>query len=92
MQWDTCIDFSSPRACMNCQTMCPFNHANDAVIHPIVRAIAAVIPMFNGFFSEMDRHFGYSKPKSEEEMAAWWNRDVRKWDGATVLGSGKLNW
>jgi hypothetical protein len=58
----------------------------------MVRATATVTPLFNGFFASMDRTFGYGAPKSEEELAAWWSRDLRTTDLDTTLGAGKSNW
>ena len=90
--WQTCIDFGSPQACGNCQATCPFNHASDGLIHPIVRATAAATPIFNSFFATMDRAFAYAEAKSDEELANWWTRDLDSWTGDTTLGSGKNVW
>jgi epoxyqueuosine reductase len=92
MNWDTCPGFGSPAHCGICQPTCPFNHAPEAVIHPIIRATAANTGIFNNFFANMDRNFGYSKVKSDEEMEAWWTRDLRNEKGDTILGAGKFSW
>ncbi|KTB47891.1 reductive dehalogenase [Dehalogenimonas alkenigignens] len=92
MNWQSCIDFGSPGACGNCQATCPFNHASDGVIHPIVRAAAATTPVFNSFFATMDRAFDYAKAKSDKELTDWWSRDLDKWQADTTLGSGKNIW
>ncbi|MDV2988730.1 MAG: reductive dehalogenase [Dehalogenimonas sp.] len=92
MNWQTCINFGSPQACGNCQATCPFNHASDGLIHPIVRATAAATPIFNSFFATMDRAFSYAEAKSDEELEAWWTRDLDSWNGDTTLGSGKNVW
>ncbi|APV44918.1 reductive dehalogenase [Dehalogenimonas formicexedens] len=92
INWQTCIDFGSPGACMNCLVMCPFNHPAEGVIHPIVRAVAATTPMFDRFFGQADRAFGYSRPRSESEMQDWWDRDLKNCEFDTTLGAGKSAW
>lgn len=92
MGWKGCIDFGGPGACAVCHTNCPFNHAAEGVIHPVVRSTAATTPLFNGFFATMDKAFGYGKPKSEEELAAWWTRDPNKDQIDTTLGAGRSAW
>jgi reductive dehalogenase len=92
MNWKTCIDFGSPGACGNCLVTCPFNHASDGVIHPIVRSVAATTTVFNSFFGDMDRAFGYAEAKNENDLADWWSRDLDKWEADTTLGAGKNTW
>jgi len=92
MNWQKCIDFGSPQACGNCQATCPFNHASDGVIHPIVRSVAAATPLFNNFFAQMDRSFDYAKAKSDAELNAWWTRNLDQWPADTTLGAGKSTW
>ena len=92
MNWEHCIDFGSPQACGNCQATCPFNHASDGAIHPIVRSVASTTPMFNSFFASMDRAFDYAKAKTDDDLDAWWSRDLDKWQADTTLGSGKNTW
>jgi hypothetical protein len=77
---------------MNCQTICPFNHPSEGLIHPAVRITAAATPIFNSFFGSMDRAFGYGRPKSEQEMEEWWHRDFNTWKGDTIVGAGRFQW
>lgn len=92
MNWDTCSGFGSPVNCGICQPTCPFNHPTEAIIHPVVRATAANTGIFNKFFADMDRAFGYGKVRSEEEMEAWWTRDLATYKGDTTFGAGKYMW
>ena len=78
--------------CGNCQVVCPFNHPEEGAIHEIVRGVTGTTSVFNGFFSNMDRFMGYGKPKSEDEMADWWDRDLSKWKYDTLLGFGQSVW
>ena len=64
-------NFKCPR-CKNCHGECPFNGASEAMVHEIIRATAAVTPLFNGFFAEMHRTFDYGTRNPVE----WWDRDV----------------
>ncbi len=92
MNWDTCSGFGAPVNCGICQPTCPFNHATEAIIHPLVRATASVTGVFNGFFASMDRTFGYGKVRSADDMEAWWTRDLSTDKNDTVLGAGKHMW
>jgi reductive dehalogenase len=58
--------------CKNCHTTCPFNAADTAVVHQIVRTTQAITPIFNGFFALMHKNFGYGVRNPDE----WWERDV----------------
>jgi reductive dehalogenase len=64
--------------CKNCHTTCPFNAAEEALIHAIVRTTQAITPIFNGFFANMHRTFGYGTRNPDD----WWERDVPtgRWD------------
>ena len=57
--------------CKNCHTACPFNSYNDAMIHGIVRATAATIPLLNGFMANMHTAFGYGTKNPVD----FWERD-----------------
>ena len=92
MGWKGCIDNGGPGACGICHTNCPFNHPAEGVIHPTVRSIAATTPVFNSFFASMDKSFGYGKPRSDQELADWWTRDLYKAEIDTSLGTGKQSW
>lgn len=92
MNWTKCNDFGGPFDCINCQTICPFNHPVDAVIHPIVRATAATTSIFNNFFAEMDKIVGYGKQRSDDEHLGWWNRKLNTWEYDSLLGFGNKDW
>jgi reductive dehalogenase len=92
MNWPTCIDFGAPNKCGVCQVMCPFNHPSEAIIHPVIRAVAGTTGIFNGFFANMDRSFGYSEAKTPQELEDWWTRDLDKDKIDTIFGTGKLKW
>jgi ferredoxin len=57
--------------CKNCHTSCPFNAADDALVHAVVRTTQAITPIFNGFFANMHRAFGYGT----RNMDDWWDSD-----------------
>jgi reductive dehalogenase len=68
--------------CKNCHTTCPFNAADDAIIHQIVRPVQAITPIFNGFFAQMHRTFGYGTRNPDD----WWEHDVPmgRWDPSFI--------
>jgi epoxyqueuosine reductase len=53
--------------CPTCQGTCPFNEMpNGSWIHTFTKATIATTPLFNGFFTSMDKAFGYGrKPEAD---------------------------
>ncbi|MEA2121895.1 reductive dehalogenase [Dehalococcoides mccartyi] len=76
-------DFGCPRDCSLCQGICPFNHPNEAIIHPIIKGTVGVTPVLDGFFANMER-FIYSPENMD--MDAWWKRDLNSWSGDALPG------
>jgi reductive dehalogenase len=68
--------FGNNRTCINCGcsvciSMCPMNHTNkESPLHAVVGASAASVPIFNKFFADMDRTFGYNQA---QDPAEWWD-------------------
>jgi len=90
--WDNCIRWGGPWDCINCQVLCPFNHGEEAWIHPLVRAVAGTTGLFNGFFSTLETNFGYWGQKTDAEFNGWWERDLANWPYDTLLGFGNKQW
>ncbi|ACZ61261.1 reductive dehalogenase [Dehalococcoides mccartyi] len=88
LDWFKCRPWGSPYYCPNCQTVCPFNNPNKAIIHNAVRMTAATTPIFNSFFSSLDKSFGYAHQRSDEERLNWWYRDLNTWQYDDVFGMG----
>ncbi len=61
-----------PADCGMCQTACVFSKGTEANIHDIVKATVATTSIFNGFFTSMDKAFGYG-PKDPED---WWHEKL----------------
>jgi len=83
--------------CGICRTVCPFASKNKASIHDwVIKPIASVTPIFNGFFANMDKFFGYEDIGDDgwslrEEKQSWWdinNAPVYGFD--TTRGTEKL--
>ncbi|AMU87274.1 reductive dehalogenase [Dehalococcoides mccartyi] len=52
--------------CPTCQGTCPFNSTSQSFIHDMVKATTTNLPMFNGFFANMERFMEYGrKPQWE---------------------------
>jgi len=92
VDWLKCREVGAPSRCGVCHTLCPFNHPAEGLIHPVVRSVSATTPIFDGFFADMDRVFGYAEPKTHDELDAWWTRDLNKWKGDVTHGAGKFAW
>jgi epoxyqueuosine reductase len=58
-----------PSDCGMCQTVCVFSKRPEASIHEVVKATVAKTSIFNGFFTNMDRLFGYP----DKDLDAWWD-------------------
>ncbi|ACZ62443.1 reductive dehalogenase [Dehalococcoides mccartyi] len=89
LNWQTCADMGNPWNCTQCQSACPFNSLTDASVHSIIRATAAITPVFNSFFATMERNFGYGKMRSADE---WWDRDLASWKHDSLFGFGTAGW
>lgn len=76
-------DFGCPRDCVLCQGVCPFNHPNDAMIHPIIRSVGATTSLFDGFFSNMER---IAYPRVNWDIDEWWERNLNSWSGDAQPG------
>jgi epoxyqueuosine reductase len=92
MDWIKCVEMGAPSRCGVCHTLCPFNNPSEGIIHPVVRGVAATAPLFNKFFAEMDRTFGYAHPKPDAELDGWWSRDLNAYRGDVIHGTGQYNW
>ena len=57
--------------CKGCQATCPFNGA-DTMVHSLVRATQATIPIFNGFMANMHDVFGYG----DRDPDTFWEMDM----------------
>nr|UZH91613.1 reductive dehalogenase [uncultured bacterium] len=62
--------------CRACQAACVFNSSDDAIIHDTVRAISGTTSLFNGFFTDMSKAFGYGLKNPNE----WWEKDLPIYD------------
>jgi reductive dehalogenase len=76
------VNYLKCMQCKNCHATCPFNSGDQALIHSVVRATAATVPLLNGFMADMHRTFGYGIRNPED----WWEHDVPTgmWDPAYI--------
>jgi reductive dehalogenase len=58
--------------CKNCHGTCPFDAGDEALVHTVVRTTLAITPIFNSFFANMHRTFGYLTRNPDD----WWESDV----------------
>ena len=59
--------------CDNCMIACPFGDGSTSWIHDFVRASASKAPMFNQFFFNMSKTFGYGAHMDVEDC--WSDKD-----------------
>ena len=57
----------SDTACSLCLRVCPYNKEDRALVHSLVKAASAKAPPMDGFFTSMDRFFGYGRQTNAEE-------------------------
>ena len=55
--------------CAACQAACPFNSTRYSLIHDLIGAAQSVTPIFNSFFTTMEKTFGYGLHDPE----SWWD-------------------
>lgn len=89
LNWNTCSDMGNPWNCTQCQSSCPFNSLDHAFAHDVVRATAGVTPIFDGFFANMEKVFGYCKPRHADD---WWDRDLKTWPHDSLFAFGTAGW
>nr|UZH91508.1 reductive dehalogenase [uncultured bacterium] len=75
--------YEMPGACNNCQGVCPFTSMGQAGIHDLTKGTIANTSMFNGFFYNMHKAFGFGITIHPDD---WWNRDLSTWSHDTTLG------
>ncbi len=75
-------------ACLMCTANCVFTKHDAASIHEIVKGVVANTPIFNSFFTNMDRAFGYGTSQCDathnpdqtgdfnQKAADWWDLDL----------------
>ena len=57
--------------CSRCQTICPFTSKREAMVHSLVTGTISTTPIFNSFFTTMDKVFGYSEIRHPDDF--WGN-------------------
>ena len=70
-----CFEFweESNSYCSICIMVCPWAKQDKTIIHEIVKASSATIPALDGFFTAMDKTFGYGEQKDVDK---WWDLDL----------------
>jgi len=63
----------SVSGCSICVGVCPWSKKDKTMIHEIVKAASMKIPALDGFFTTMDKAFGYGRPR---DAADWWSLDI----------------
>ncbi|MET0039802.1 MAG: reductive dehalogenase [Dehalococcoides mccartyi] len=72
--WNQRTDTYTNRSniCGICMSACVFQKLHKGSIHDTVRAMVASTPIFNSFFTNMDKAFGYG-PLDENKWEEWWD-------------------
>jgi reductive dehalogenase len=65
------MDVTHCTKCGVCQGMCPFNSIGESFIHAFVKGTVGTTSIFNSFFVNMEKTFGYGIKNPED----WWNLD-----------------
>lgn len=73
----------STTSCSICLAVCPWAKKDKTLIHEIVKASSAKIPVLDGLFTRMDTAFGYGRQKSVER---WWRLDLPEYGIDTTRG------
>lgn len=65
------LDISRCNYCGVCQSVCPFNSIDGSWIHGPLKAAIGTTTLFNGFFANMEKAFGYGFHNPE----TWWDKE-----------------
>jgi reductive dehalogenase len=65
------LDLTKCSHCPVCMGVCPFNAIDSSPVHTLIKGTVPNFKIFNGFFANMDRTFGYGRKPYED----WWDRD-----------------
>jgi reductive dehalogenase len=71
--------------CSTCIMVCPWNKQDKTIIHSIVKAASAKIPVLDNFFVSMDKTFGYGEQKDPKK---WWSLDIQEHGLDRTQGKG----
>lgn len=75
----------STSGCSICLAVCPWAKKDKTIIHEIVKAASAKIPVLDGLFTSMDEAFGYGRQKSAQK---WWYLNLPEYGIDTTQGKG----
>jgi len=78
------------QACFICNAVCPFLEKGKAHIHSLIKGTVAITPIFNGFFANMEKAFGFDYRHQaydvdyEQPSVDWWELDLpeKGWDSS----------
>jgi reductive dehalogenase len=71
----SCFEFweKSSSYCSTCIMVCPWAKKDKTVLHEIVKASSAKMPILDRFLASVDESFGYGKQKDPD---GWWDLDL----------------
>lgn len=75
----------STSGCSTCLSVCPWSKKDKTMIHSMVKATSAKMPILDGFFTSMDEAFGYGRQKS---AARWWKLNLPEYGIDTTQWKG----
>jgi reductive dehalogenase len=80
-----CLSYwqESTSGCSRCIAVCPWAKKDKTMIHEIVKASSAKIPILASFFTTMDETFGYGEQKDPEK---WWHMNLPEYGIDTTSG------
>ena len=79
------IDWTRCMFCPYCQGVCPWSNHDVSAVHTMVKIVAANTSIFNGFFTQMGKAFGYKLHDETERLESWWDRDLNSWPYDVIL-------
>ena len=65
--------FKYPTNCGVCQTVCPYDKLDKAVLHDGIKIAIKYAPIFNGIIAHMDNLFGYGLEETDRDLI--WRRE-----------------
>ncbi|XUX00745.1 MAG: reductive dehalogenase [Dehalogenimonas sp.] len=77
---------AAPTGCRFCNGSCVFNQNKGSMIHDIVRGTISTTSLFNGFFAQMEKTFGYG-PKGGDAIEEFWDMDLPAYGYSTDINT-----
>lgn len=79
----SCAKYRLSAACCICRPVCTFNVNQGAMVHDLIKSTASTTSLFNSFFWNLSKPFGYGLKDPDE----WWDMSLPSWGTDSTLNA-----